>query len=200
MVARSLLYLHGLTVDGRDAAVLAHALPELAVRAVPLPGHEAPAVDDWSPRAIASGLVATLPPEASVIAGHSWGAAIAVHLAALAPGRASALVLLDGGWFDRAELPRRAAPRDRDHAAALAALFATPSSGAWPALAAAPVPILAVVGAADAGEVKRALLARFVAAVPHADTLVLADVGHDLLRDAPIEVARAVAGWLRRRT
>lgn len=192
----TLFFLHGLTIDGRDARVLARALPELEVRAVPLPGHEAPPVDDWSPRALAAGLVATLPATPAVLVGHSWGAAIALHLAALVPARVSALVLLDGGWFDRADLPRRAAPRDPHQAAALAALFATASSSAWPALASARVPTLAIAGAADTGEVKRALLARFATAVPHADTMVFDDLGHDLLRDAPGEVAHAIAGWL----
>ena len=179
--------------------MLARALPELEVRALPLPGHEAPPVDDWSPAAIAASLVAALPAAPSVLVGHSWGAALAAHLAARAPARVSALVLLEGGWFDRADLPARRPPRDRHHAAALAALFATPSSRAWPALAAARVPTLAVAATADTSEARRALLARFAAAVPHADLLDLPTVGHDLLRDAPDEVAGAIAGWLRQR-
>lgn len=195
---RALVFLHGLTIDGRDGAVLARALPAYAVRAPLLPGHGAPPVDDWSPRAIAAALVVGLPSEPVVLVGHSWGAAIAMHLAARAPARIAALVLLDGGWFDRADLPPRAPPRDPHHAAALDALFATRSSDAWPAIAAARIPTLAIAGADDAGATKRALLARFVLAVPHADTVVLDDVGHDLLRDAPVEVGAAIAAWVHR--
>ncbi len=192
---RPLLFLHGLTIDGRDAAVLSRALPSYSVRAVPLPGHEAPPVDDWSPRAIASSLVAELPSETCVLVGHSWGAAIAVHLASIVPARISALVLLEGGWFDRVDLPRRGAPTNPHHAAALEALFATRSSMAWPVMAQEKLPTLAVVGATDDAERKAELLAKFVARVPHAETRTFERIGHDLLRDGPDEVGAAVGAW-----
>lgn len=196
-LAPPLLFLHGLTIDGRDGAVLARALPEMHVVYPDLPGHggAAPA-PDWSPRALAEGVSAAHPAR-SVVVGHSWGGAIAVWLAALHPARVAALVLLDGGWFDRADLPRRAPPRDPHHAAALEALFASRSSEAWPALVAAKVPVLAVAGTKDDTGAKARLLARFHQAVPHARIESLPHVGHDLLRDAPAEVSALVATFVR---
>ena len=35
----TVLYLHGLTIDGRDGALLARALPEMRVDYPDLPGH-----------------------------------------------------------------------------------------------------------------------------------------------------------------
>src|SRR5262245_54396827 len=41
-----------------------------------------------------------------VVAGHSWGAALAVRIAAARPRDVRGLVLLDGGHFDHADLPQ----------------------------------------------------------------------------------------------
>ena len=40
-----------------------------------------------------------------VFMGHSWGGALAVHLAGRSPGRVSELVLLDSGHLDYGDLP-----------------------------------------------------------------------------------------------
>jgi pimeloyl-ACP methyl ester carboxylesterase len=188
---RTLVFLHGLTIDGRDAAPLARALPEWTVVALALPGHGAPAVADWHPRAVAAKLA--LPEGRFSLVGHSWGAALAVWLATLHAERVDALVLLDGGWFDRRDLPSRPPPSNPDQAAAFHALFASPSSEAWPRLR---TPTLAIAGAKTDAETKDRLLSRFLAAVPHARGQTFPHLGHDLLRDGPEEVSRAVRDWL----
>ena len=109
----------------------------------------------------------------------------------------SSLVLLEGGWFDRADLPRRAPPRDPNHAAALEALFASRSSEAWPAVAAANIPVLAVAGTLGDDGTKARLLERFREKVQHAHIEILPEVGHDLLRDAPDAVVTLVADFVR---
>ena len=192
----TLLYLHGLTIDGRDGAVLRRALPGVDVVAPDLPGHgHTPPAPDWHPRALALGLA--LPEGPFAVVGHSWGAALAAWLAAERPERVTALVLLDGGWFDRADLPRRSPPRAAHQAAALEALFAVRTSACWPALARAAFPVLAVAathGDADGAHTRR--LAAFAEAVPRARTHALPDVGHDLLRDAPEATGAVVAAFL----
>ena len=161
---RTPLFLHGLTVDERDAAPLVRGLPAWHVVALALP--------------------------------HSWGAALALWLATLHTERIDALVLLDGGWFDRRDLPARPPPANAHHAAAFQALFASTSSEAWPRLASQRTPTLAVAGTKTDGEAKQRLPEQFVATVPHASVEIFPHLGHDLLRDGPEEVARAAAEWL----
>lgn len=193
----TVLFLHGLTIDGRDGAVLARALPERVVIAPDLPGHGKTApVDDWSLRALAS-WVAEHHPEPGPVVAHSWGAAIAVWLAATAPRRVTSLVLLEGGWFDRADLPRRAPPNNIHHARALEALFAQRTSEAWPLLAAQDIPVLAVAGTLGDDGTKERLLTRFQELVPRAERHVLTTAGHDLLRDAGESTSALVAAFLR---
>lgn len=50
-------------------------------------------------------LVDSLGWERIVLAGHSWGGAVASHVAAANPGRVAALVLVDSGHIDYAEAP-----------------------------------------------------------------------------------------------
>jgi pimeloyl-ACP methyl ester carboxylesterase len=204
-VSDPLLFLHGLTIDNRDGATLARALPQLHVVSPNLPGHGGePPARDWHPRALAAALDAKHP-ERAFIVGHSWGAAIAAWLAASRPiERLAGLVLLDGGWFDRADLPRGTAPRDAHQNAALEAFFASRTSEAWPALAAngrAGVPILAIAALrGDDDGAKARLLERFRRAVPAAQIESWTDVGHDLLRDAPDRVCATIAAFVRAST
>jgi pimeloyl-ACP methyl ester carboxylesterase len=130
------------------------------------------------------------------VAGHSWGAAIGLWLAALRPDRVRALVLLEGGWFNRRDLPPGRPPADPHHAEALRRLFESSSADAWPHLAHAALPVLAVAGMRNDRRLREPLLAAFQAAVPQAAIAVFPDAGHDLLRDAPLAVATCVADWL----
>jgi pimeloyl-ACP methyl ester carboxylesterase len=109
----------------------------------------------------------------------------------------NALVLLEGGWFNRRDLPPAAdAPVSPFHAEALAHLFDSNSSEAWPRVADAGTPVLAVAGLQGDDGRRPGLLDAFRAAVPHATVLVFPHAGHDLLRDAPVSIATRVASWL----
>ena len=154
-----------------------------------------------------------------VLAGHSWGAALAVRIAAARPAEVSGLVLLDGGHFDHAALPdadpeqtvdetiaemeainwRQDQPTSwpRAAGAAMNHLMRSRTSEHYPALAAAGVPVLLLT--ATEPEQRRldnlARTARLRAALPRVRAHALPRSGHDVLRDAPDEVARLVARW-----
>lgn len=110
-----LIYLHALG-PASSAAFLGLAVQPLveagwAVAAPDMPGYGASppvAPDDYSVPALA-GLVErladTLGWEQFVLAGHSWGGAIACHVAAARPDRVAALVLVDSGHLDYADVP-----------------------------------------------------------------------------------------------
>jgi pimeloyl-ACP methyl ester carboxylesterase len=96
---------------GEYAAVLAPALSHARLLAPDGPGHgdspplarERYAIEPMVELALA--LLDALGLERVAFVGHSWGAMIGAHLAAAAPERLSALVLLDAGYGDPAEQP-----------------------------------------------------------------------------------------------
>lgn len=101
--------MHGLTGHGQRWRQLAGYLPEIAIAAPDLLGHGSSSwAAPWSIDANVSALSALLD-EASdtrvVVVGHSFGGALAMHLAASRPDRVAALLLLDpavgldGGWM-----------------------------------------------------------------------------------------------------
>ena len=63
--------------------------------------------------------------ERAALMGHSWGGLVACHVAAAAPGRISALVLLDSGHLDYCDLP------DVDPGKPLEAWIADASARQW---------------------------------------------------------------------
>jgi lipase len=96
---RPVLALHGVTAHARRWQVLAAALPELRFFAVDLRGHgHSPWVPPWSIEQHVDDALSTLD-ELGLgrvpVVGHSFGGAIAVHLARSAPERVEKLVLLD---------------------------------------------------------------------------------------------------------
>lgn len=111
--AAPVIFWHALgpVTTGEYAALLAPALAEARLVAPDGPGHgESPPV----PREryavgptveLALSLLDALGIERAAFVGHSWGAMIGVHLAAAAPERLSALVLLDAGYGDPSEQP-----------------------------------------------------------------------------------------------
>ncbi|WP_214404611.1 alpha/beta fold hydrolase [Pseudonocardia lacus] len=96
---RPVLALHGVTGHAHRWDVLSAALPGVRLLAVDLRGHgRSPWVPPWNLEQHVADALAVLDrfalPRAAVM-GHSFGGAIAVHLARAAPERVERLVLLD---------------------------------------------------------------------------------------------------------
>ena len=102
------LLLHGLTGHGWRWQQLTSYLPEIAVAAPDLLGHGRSSwAAPWTIDANVSAMAALLDNEADapvLVVGHSFGGAIAMHLAAARPDQVAALLLLDpavvldGNW------------------------------------------------------------------------------------------------------
>ncbi len=93
-----------------ESAPALAALTRRWILAVSPPGWETPqlAVGEYRPTALARlvvDLLDALELERAVYVGHSWGASIGCHLAASAPARLDALVLLDAGYTDFQDRP-----------------------------------------------------------------------------------------------
>ena len=126
-----LLQLHALgpAASGALVGLMAAPLVERGVRIVapdgpgfggsePLPDPDAYAVPELATRTWALGDALGL--ERVLLAGHSWGGAIACHMAAAAPARVRALVLLDSGHLDYREVPGVDLDASREETAAQA--------------------------------------------------------------------------------
>ena len=94
-----LLAIHGLTGHGQRWQKLAGSLPEITVAAPDLLGHGRSSwAAPWSIDANISALTTLLDDEAQapvLVVGHSFGGALAMHLAAARPDQVAALLLLD---------------------------------------------------------------------------------------------------------
>jgi lipase len=93
------LAIHGLTGHGQRWQKLAGSLPEITVAAPDLLGHGRSSwAAPWSIDANVSALAALLDDEADapvLVVGHSFGGALAMHLAAVRPDQVAGLLLLD---------------------------------------------------------------------------------------------------------
>lgn len=88
--------LHGVTSHGRHFARLAEALPGFHVLAPDLLGHgSSPYEPPWDLEAHMDAIVETVGVAPAILIGHSFGARIALELAARAPKLVPKLVLLD---------------------------------------------------------------------------------------------------------
>lgn len=96
---RPVLALHGVTGHGERWRVLADALPGLRVLGVDLRGHgRSPWTPPWGIEQHVADVLATMDAlglDRVPVLGHSFGGAVAVHLARTAPHRVERLVLLD---------------------------------------------------------------------------------------------------------
>jgi pimeloyl-ACP methyl ester carboxylesterase len=113
-VALPVLLLHGLSQQRRFWGPVVDRLRTRPVATLDQRGHgdsDTPASADFSVAACASDALAALDrlgwPRA-VIAGHSWGASVALRAAALQPDRVGAVALIDGGLWS----PGSLGPRD----------------------------------------------------------------------------------------
>lgn len=131
------LGIHGLTGHGRRWEHLATThLPDVSVVAPDLVGHGRSSGDaPWTIEANVAALAATLAPGAEpvVVVGHSFGGAIALHLAATHPELVSGVLLLDpavgldGAWMREVADSMLASPDYTDRAEART----EKSSGSW---------------------------------------------------------------------
>ena len=96
---RPVVALHGVTGHARRWAVLAEQLPELRLIAVDLRGHgHSPKTPPWGFEQHVDDVLAVLDDhglDRAPIMGHSFGGAIALHVARAAPERVEKLVLVD---------------------------------------------------------------------------------------------------------
>jgi pimeloyl-ACP methyl ester carboxylesterase len=216
---------------GGSSADYAEIGPELADRldarvvAIDAPGHgqsAARAADAFRPSAL-SGLVTEIVDEldaaCTAFLGFSWGATVGCWFAALNPERVRALVLVEGGHFDFADLDGFDSDRTLDEFVAEAEAAASDEGNDFgshtPAVAGAMIyglceePATATYALLTASEtpllflgskLERALpeLQRLSRLVPQSNIVQLETTGHELLRDAPSEVARAAGDWLAR--
>lgn len=105
----AVLALHGVTAHSGRWGVLAAALPELRMLCADLRGHgRSPWTPPWHLEQHVADALATLDAlglSRVVVFGHSFGGAIAVHMARAAPERVERLVLLDPALgLDAAEM------------------------------------------------------------------------------------------------
>lgn len=221
---RTVLCWHGAGGTADDFAEIAPVLAErlqLRVVAIDGPGHgqsPAPAAEAFRPTALArlaTEILDELEVERAVFVGFSWGATIGCWLAACYPARVAALALVEGGHMDFADVPGFRADRTLDdwisdaraaaasqgaafgsHSPAVAGamihgLTREPATDAYPRLAASPT---LFVGARQDGPFPP--LKRLAMLVPQVEIVRLASSSHDLLLDAPADVARVVGDWL----
>ena len=108
---RPVLLLHGLASTSHIWDLVAPLLAaDFRVVALDQRGHgRSPQVDDGFDFATVSGdaaaLIAALGWERPVIVGHSWGADVALELAAAQPGLAAGLIFVDGGTIEPSARP-----------------------------------------------------------------------------------------------
>jgi len=151
--------------------------------------------------------------ERPVLVGHSWGVAIAVGYAGRYPDDVRALVLLDSGHIDYRDLPdvdaerpveawiddARRSPDPRGAEARGMAMhgLTTRVSEAWPAIAGHEIPTLLVLATKSPhGEQNREHVARFRAALPHAEIRWADGGGQGLLEDVGPPLGDEIAAWL----
>jgi pimeloyl-ACP methyl ester carboxylesterase len=153
----------------------------------------------------------------TIFVGFSWGATVGCWFAALNPERTHALALVEGGHFDFADLPGFRTDRTLDefvaeaeavaasegadfgsHTPAVAGamvygLCREPAMGSYARLAESKTPTLFL--GATANEPLREV-ERLSHLVPQTEIIQLASPSHELLRDAPNDVAREMGDWL----
>jgi len=224
--APTLLCWHG---AGGSSADFAEIAPKLADRldvrvvAIDAPGHAQSSgrpADAFQPSVLATlatEILDELDVEQAGFVGFSWGATVGCWLAALHSERTLALVLIEGGHMDFADLPEFRTDRTLDefisqaeavstkegaafgsHTPAVAGamvygLCREPARAAYPRIAIAGTPTLFVGAEQAEASLPVERLARLV---PQSEIIRLASSSHDLLQDAPSAVVRAVGDWL----
>jgi hypothetical protein len=109
--------------------------------------------------------------------------------------------LIEAAWLDAFhEVGGQVVPKvsPDTYARAYRGFQERPPSGAWPALAAAGIPVLLLLAGRpeERQELQRAAAARFAAAVPQAELRWKHDNGHNLVVELGEELGDELAGWL----
>ena len=183
---RAFLLLHGLASNARlwDEVACRLATRGYPVYAVDLRGHgESDRPDDGHDTATAAADVArvgaALGLSGVVVAGHSWGASVALRLAAENPELVGSLALIDGGWGDVTAAGDSPAPRlaETHHRSILRSLRDEPPAR-WYPLVNVPVMLLPVLPPAGTWEADlRDQVKHAEAALPQAITRWYEDAG-----------------------
>lgn len=207
--ARVALCWHGAGGSGEDFGDLAARLAPagFTVLAVDGPGHgsSAPVPADEMRASALARLAAKTADDAGadkvVFIGFSWGATIACSFGSLWPERTAALVLLEGGHLDFADLPDFEPPRAGDdvETAMIRGLYLEPATATYDSLAAAAIPLLFVgrpISAAAVRQLSFDPLERLRSRVPQATIVTLDGSDHELLSSDPTRVAETVITWL----
>ena len=205
---------HGAGGTADDFAELAPRLVSagLDVLVVDGPGHGASPT--LPPEQMRPSFLARLAAEAlddlrvgeTVFVGFSWGAAVACWFGSLFPERTRALILLEGGHLDFADLPDFGDPPTPDagagdtlNATMRRAAFSEPATATYPDLRAREIPVL-FVGRPLSTRALRDLafdpLERLETRVPQARIVTLDGDGHDILRTDAAAIAATSMAWL----
>ena len=133
-----------------------------------------------------------------VLAGHSWGGAVATAYAGTHPKDVRALVLFDSGHLDYRDVEDVAALELTDDARGRAMRgLLDPMSVHWPVIARHEIPTLLFLATeGEHGDVNRAHIAKFETAMPHADVRWPPGTTHGIVEDIGPPLADEIAAWL----
>jgi pimeloyl-ACP methyl ester carboxylesterase len=137
--------------------------------------------------------------ERPVLAGHSWGGAVTVTYAGAYPEDVRALVLLDSGHMDYADLEEARARPEPDADVKLLAMYGLLDriSPAWDVITAHRIPTLALLATEPPhGEQNRAHIAKFESAMPHAEIRWVEGAGHGIVDTTGPGLGDEIAHWL----
>src|SRR3954447_6287300 len=224
----TILCWHGAGGSSADYASVAPELADrLGARVVAIdgPGHSQSsprAADAFRPSALAMlavEILEELDAAKAAFLGFSWGAIVGCWFAALNPEPTIALALVEGGHFDFADLPDFRTDRALDefvadaeasaarkgkgfgsHTPAVAwamiyGLCSEPATASYARLAESRTPVLFLGASGNESAVEVERLSHLV---PQTEIIQLPSSSHELLRDAPSDVARDVGEWLAR--
>jgi pimeloyl-ACP methyl ester carboxylesterase len=148
-----------------------------------------------------------------VLAGHSWGGAVAVTAAAQRPDDVAAVVLFDSGHIDYrdlddvdpdkpvdawlAQVRARPDPRNAEGRAYAMRGMTDPVSPSWTALAKRSIPTLLLLATVEPhAEVNRRHVGRFESAMPHAEVRWIEGATHGIVDDVGAPLGDQLADWL----
>jgi len=163
--------------------------------------------------ALLRGQVDDLDLERPVVAGHSWGGAVAVTYAATYPDDVRALVLLDSGHIDYADLAEAEIGKSYDER--LAEVLARPDprnaegramamngmgdrvSPAWAVVAEHHIPTLLLLATEPPhGDQNRRHIHRFEEAIPHSEVRWVEGATHGIVGTTGPRLGDDLAAWL----